>query len=347
MAGLSASPSSSFAAAPTPTPSFPATLFWGDKLQTLGSVYLVAEALVRSLLMDSEEFADRVAWVVLERMVRDRGGVRRQEAAESRAAVLADIRRQLGEVRSTHAAFHSVADASLVHGAILVLLRVTLLALLSAEFAAAPYAYTLDRHVQELVFLCDFATMVLGKIQLSSAPHHEPMVDTREGMPAMWMPAHYANEALVRALAPLDLMRARCAALTPPLARAASRLLQEHSQALSNAWLSRNLLRLALGYKTVAGAWEAVPTVPTNADGEGGTAEEAGVAAAAATPPGPDQQPLPLSRPCVASVQEILRERSAAIHAWTKRHGIDTSAVFMDPLYRVEAELEHPAQPHA
>jgi hypothetical protein len=333
-----------FSTSASPQQAFPATLFWGDKLQALGAVYLVAEALVRGLLMSSEEFADRVAWVVLERMVQERGladsfAAEAKAAAAGRSRALADIRRQLGEIRSTHASFHTVADSAIVHGAVLVLLRVAHLAALSAEFALAPYGYTLDRHVQEMVFLCDFAAMVLGKIKLGD--RHEPMVESREGMPALWMPAHYANEAMVRGLAALDVLRAEASrsrgasassssssaagVTSSTVARNASRLLQENSQAMSNTWLSRNLLRLALGYKTLAGACGEKPLEE----------DAAALEDAAARPLGVTLVPA-----CRASVHEILRERAVAIQAWTQRHGIDTSSVFMDPLYRVEAELQ-------
>lgn len=356
-----------------PNQAFPATLFWGDKLQALGAVYLVAEALVRSILMSSDEFVDRVAWVVVERMVGSKD-------APSRGRALTELRRQLSEIRSTHASFHTVADASIIHGAVLVLLRVTHLAALSAEFAASPYGYTLDRHVQDMVFLCDFAAMVLGKIQLGSSggDHHEPMVEHREGMPALWMPAHYANEAMVRGLAPLDVLRAveskeageasaaAAHTLNATVARSASRLLQENAQAISNAWLSRNLLRLALGYKTVAAACEQQTRQLSGASGEATATSGAAAAAAAASTSakadGSDELGSPFGSTlllaaekekeketaavdkvvpfaCRASVQEILRERAVAIQAWTQRHGIDTSAVFLDPLYRVEVEL--------
>jgi hypothetical protein len=376
--------SSSSSMSSLPNQAFPATLFWGDKLQALGGVYLVAEALVRSLLMSSDEFVDRVAWVVLERMVAGCGTpTERMVSGQDRRRALADIRRQLSEIRSTHASFHTVADASIVHGAVLVLLRVTHMAALSAEFAAAPYGYTLDRHVQDMVFLCDFAAMVLGKIQLGggdgggagrSGRQHEPMVEHREGMPALWMPAHYANEAMVRGLAPLDVLRAgheggdgpeglREGVQNATVARNASRLLQENSQAISNTWLSRNLLRLALGYKTVANACDQEGLTMQRRQQEqqqqqqedGATIEElllpesGGIAAkvasgggAAASKPFPLAASAGIPSACRASVQEILRERAVAIQAWTQRHGIDTSAVFMDPLYRVEVELGSP-----
>jgi hypothetical protein len=298
--------------APPRMPSFPATLFWADKLPVLGATYLVAEAMVRTMMMESEEFADRVAWVALERLVRD------LRPKHSRAAALVEIRRMLGEIRATHAAFHTSIDYTFVHGAILILLRVTQLASLSAEFAAAPYAHTLDRHVQELVFLCDFAGMVLSRISLSDAPHHQSMVEERPGAPALWMPAHYANEALLRAMPILDAPPEPFT--TPAVARGASKMLNDHANAVSNPWLARNLLRLAIGFRIVANAWEASPDA---------TAE----AAPEATP----RHTFAAAKR--AAIDEIFKERATAIQSWTQRNGSEIGAVFMDPLYRIEEEV--------
>jgi hypothetical protein len=355
-------------ATPARMPMFPSTLFWADKMQTLGAVYLVAEALVRSMLMESEEFADRVAWVALERLVRDTMAVRGAAFAcgsasnpTTRAAVLVDVRRMLGEIRATHAAFHTAIDYTLIHGAILVLLRVTHLASLSAEYATAPYSHTLARHIQELVFLCDFAGMVLSTVTLTDAPHHEKLAEVRPDAPAIWLPAHYANEALVRALAPLDVRAAGNSAFTTSaVARAAAKLLSDNANAVSNDWLARNLLRMSIGYKMIANAWDdhsqqqpqqqhpasgSAPP-PTSADhpdaGEGsrtGLADPTGVGSrsdggSAGT------RPEALHLAAQAAINEILRERAAAIQTWTQRHGSETGAVFMDPLYRIEEEIQ-------
>jgi hypothetical protein len=309
---------------PPRMPAFPSTLFWSDKMQTLGAVYLVAEALVRTIMMESEEFADRVAWVALERLVKDLKAVRPDL---SRVAALAEVRRMLGEIRATHAAFHTAIDYTFVHGGILILLRVTHLAALSADFATSPYSYTLDRHVQDLVFLCDFAGMVLSRITLSDAPHHEHMTEQRPGSPALWMPAHYANETLTRALAPLDAgLQGEEAFSTSAVARAASKLLNDHSQSVSNSWLARNLLRLAIGYKILGQAFESTETRKDTTDASPPSAATAAPSA-------------PLRIAAHAAIEEILRERATAIHTWTQRNGSEVGAVFMDPLYRVEDEI--------
>lgn len=338
------------AGAPQRMPMFPSTLFWADKLQTLGAVYLVAEALVRSMLMESEEFADRVAWIALERLVRDLTALRSSGGAEgtlaepasaTRAAVLVDVRRMLGVIRASHAAFHTAVDNTLVHGAILILLRVTHLASLSTEFAEAPYAHTLSRHIQELVFLCDFAGMVLSTVTLSDGPHHEPLSDPRPDAPAIWLPAHYANEASVRALAPLDVANGAGASFaTSAVARAGAKLLNDHATSVSNEWLARNLLRMSIGYKMIANAWDEATDQEARAES---AAEGAGLASAAepqTTRQGPSPDGNHLPRAARAALDEILRERATAIHTWTQRHGSETGAMFMDPLYRIEEEIE-------
>jgi hypothetical protein len=340
---------------------FPSTLFWADKLQTLGAVYLVAEALVRSMLMESEEFADRVAWIALERLVRDLTALRSSSsgngeggtgtgsaeghhaapASATRAAVLVGVRRMLGVIRASHAAFHTAVDNTLVHGAILILLRVTHLASLSTEFAEAPYAHTLSRHIQELVFLCDFAGMVLSTVTLSDGPHHEPLTDPRPDAPAIWLPAHYANEASVRALAPLDVANGAGASFTTSaVARAGAKLLNDHATSVSNEWLARNLLRMSIGYKMIANAWDEATDQEARAESaaEGGGLMSAADAKTVRQGPSPDGNHLP--RAARAALDEILRERATAIHSWTQRHGSETGAMFMDPLYCIEEEIE-------
>jgi len=331
------------AASPQRMSMFPSTIFWADKMQTLGAVYLVAEALVRTMLMESEEFADRVAWIALERLVRDTMAVRGAGGAgeagrhtATRTAVLVDVRRMLGEIRATHAAFHTAIDYTLIHGAILVLLRVTHLASLSAEYAASPYGHTLARHVQELVFLCDFAGMVLGNITLTDAPHHERLAEIRPDAPAIWLPAHYANEALVRALAPLDARPAGTEAFpSPAVAHTAAKMLSDNASAVSNEWLARNLLRMSIGYKMLAHAWEEqkAPAAALTASPEASADADSLAAAEKA-------RPAALALAADAAINEILRERTAAIQTWTQRHGSETGAVFMDPLYRIEEEMQ-------
>jgi hypothetical protein len=312
---------------------FPSTVFWGDKLGVLGAVYLVSEALVRSILMESEEFADRVAWVCLERLVAGAGaGEGGRGPAPSRAATLSDIRRQLGEIRATHSAFHSAVDHSIVHGAILVLLRACHLALLSAEMAASPYAWALDRHVQEIVFQCDFAAMVLAKVEMpdpsAAPPHLAPLVEERPDAPQLFLPAHYANEALLRALPLLDLGALGDAQKkTPATCATLARLVGEHAQSVSNDWLRRNLTRLAAGLRIAATVGNAMEQ---ESAAEAGAAAEEGPSRGAAPSP---------SLFLEAAVENIMRERAQAINAWTQRQGSEMGNMFTDPLYRIEAEL--------
>lgn len=304
----------------TPVPqlmsAFPSTVFWGDKLGVLGAVHLVAEALVRSILMESEEFVDRVAWVCLERLVAG-------SPAPARAHALSEIRRQLGEIRATHSAFHSAADHSLVHGSILVLLRACHLALLSVEMARAPYAWALDRHVQEIVFQCDFAAMVLAKVELqdaAAAPHLSPLVEERPDAPELFLPAHYANEALLRALPLLDLRdHGDEDKRTPATCASLARLVGDHAQSVSNDWLRRNLTRVAAGLRVASTVGNALEQEEQAAGGGG-----AGTAALFVD----------------AALENIMRERAQAINTWTQRQGSEMGNMFTDPLYRIEAELE-------
>lgn len=336
-----ASSASSFRRPAAPAPlmaAFPATVFWADKLGVLGAVHLVSEALVRTILMDSEEFADRVAWVCVERLVTGLVATLGQasssslgaapssapssapSATASRARALSEIRRQLGEIRATHSAFHSASNHSLVHGAILVLLRACHLAQLSSEMALSPYAWSIDRHVQEIVFQCDFAAMVLAKVEIDeSGPHVAPLVEERPDAPQLFLPAHYSNEALLRALPLLDL-RDSCDEdkRTPATCATLARILNEHAQSISNEWLRRNLTRLAAGLSIAGGI------------GSGMEQEEAAGTGDAET----------TARFLDAAVENIMRERAQAINTWKAWQGSEMGNMFTDPLYRIEAEID-------
>lgn len=362
------------------TPTFPATLLWSDKLAVLGSIHLVGEALARSKMMGSEEFVDRVAWICLERLAREgahRVGGRTRDGTTAAAVfdqedgaapsaptaatpsplftarrqALHTIKRILGELRATHASFHSTADHDLVHGAILVLLRACHLAILSCELAASPYGWTLDRHVQDVVFLCDFAGMILSGITLSPQPHHQPLVEERPDAPALWLPAHYANEAMLRALPALDAMRAAPVAFPPSIFRGVFKLLTLRAQGISNKWLHTNLERLAAGYRIAAQCGETLEVeqrarheAEEGTRGEGGSAtgsaastEVAGPAAGLlSSAPSTSHPPPSFLR---ASVDEIMRERAVGISTWAERHGTEVAAPFMDPLYRIDEEI--------
>jgi hypothetical protein len=355
---------------------------WGDKLAVLGAIHLTSEALVRSKMMDSEEFVDRVAWVCLERIVREgeRGSHHQHHPHHhhhhphsqhqhdtsvvsplaARIASLQNVKRILGELRSTHASFHSTSDHPLVHGAILILLRVCHVALISSELAASPYGWTLDRLIQDVVFLCDFADMILAEIALSPGNHHQPLREERPDHPSLWLPAHYANEALLRCLPCLDLQRLALllhdrtdrhpssssssaaattlpASLTHASCRSCHKMLTLQAQGISNRWLRTNVERLASGYKAAAQCGE---TLEARAKDMGFVAAAAAAGSESTTTATPTTPPeLTPTFFLRAAVDEIMRERASGISAWAARHGTEVAAPFMDPLYRIDDEI--------
>jgi len=140
-------------------------MVWRDKHHILGSVLLIAEALGRQ----GEELADRLAW----NTVIDLG-----------IANVPHLRKVLGELRVVHSAFSIAADNRLIHAAIVLLLRIASFAQLVIDLSSSPFSWMLDRHVQEMGFVCDYASLLLES-------HSSPSLSVH---------ALYANETWVRAM---------------------------------------------------------------------------------------------------------------------------------------------------
>lgn len=208
----------SAAAAPLPSPvpasPIPTTMIWKDKHQILGALLLIAEALGRQ----GEELADRLAW----NTVIDMG-----------FSSVSQLRKSLGELRVVHSTFTVAVDNRLLHAAIVLLLRVTSFAQLAIDLAAQPFSWMLDRHIQEIGFVCDFASFLLE-------PHSQNA--------SLSVPALYANETWVRAVLFVAIKTSGTATL-PHNFTALHKNVHDQAQSCSNVWLKRQLQRMAAGLK--------------------------------------------------------------------------------------------------
>jgi hypothetical protein len=198
----------------------PTTMVWKDKYHLLGSLVLVAEALGRH----GEEMADRIAWNTVIDLGLDDESLRH-------------LQRTLGELRVVHSTFSMAVDNRLMHAAIVLFIRVASFAYACLELVVSPKAHTLDWHMQQLGFTCDFANFVL-----------EPYVNPHaSAAPSSSVHALYANETWVRAIL-FVMMHTRT-----PLRHATLVSLHKHindrTQTCSTVWLKRQLLRLAAGLK--------------------------------------------------------------------------------------------------
>jgi hypothetical protein len=119
-----------------------------------------------------------------------------------------------------------------LHASILVVMRTLQFMALVLEMLHEPFQWVVERHVQDLVFLCDFASVVLRS---SPAQHSH----------SLHMPALYANETFVRML-PWLLTRET---LPETSTTALIRTLHDQSVQVSNPWLRRNLARLTTGLR--------------------------------------------------------------------------------------------------
>jgi len=149
---------------------------WHDKMDILGVVFVVAEALSRD---DGagDEFTDRVSWVSCMSLISQT-----PSGADPRALIM-QYRRRLSELRASFMTFTIVS----LHASILVVMRTLQFMTLVLEMIHEPFQWVVERHVQDLVFLCDFASVVLR----SSPTQHSH---------TLHMPALYANETFVRML---------------------------------------------------------------------------------------------------------------------------------------------------
>jgi hypothetical protein len=202
---------------------FPTSMQWSDKLQILGAVFIVAEALGREGC--PMEFTDRVAWVACMGLVGNETGEIKDKCKI--------YRRQLSELRATHLTFALAASHHLIHASILILMRTVNLISMVYEFVAEPFAWVIERNVQDLVFLCDFVSVVAPPIQVTT-----PL--------PLGTPAQYANETAMRLL-PLKAMRNE--PIAPNHLLVVIKTLTEQSNVVSNVWLRKNLARLATGLK--------------------------------------------------------------------------------------------------
>ena len=187
-------------------------MVWRDKHHILGSVLLIAEALGRQ----GEELADRLAW----NTVIDLG-----------IANVPHLRKVLGELRVVHSAFSIAADNRLIHAAIVLLLRIASFAQLVIDLSSSPFSWMLDRHVQEMGFVCDYASLLLES-------HSSPSLSVH---------ALYANETWVRAM--LFVVDPHHGHPTHAQLVALHKNLNDHVLSCSNLWLKRQLQRMAAGVK--------------------------------------------------------------------------------------------------
>lgn len=202
--------------------SFPTSLQWTSKMEILGAVFMVAEALGRTAGSPSE-FTDRVAWVACLQVETDK------DNSLKRCQL---YRRQLSELRATHLTFGLAASHDLIHAAILILMRAIQFLSMVYEIVAEPFAWVVEKNVQELVFLCDFVSVVCNKGEASAFP--------------LSIPALYANETFVRMLPVSNLLGTE---LESSAGLGLIKALTEQANIVSNPWLRKNLMRLATGLK--------------------------------------------------------------------------------------------------
>jgi hypothetical protein len=189
-------------------------MVWRDKHHILGSVLLIAEALGRQ----GEELADRLAW----NTVIDLG-----------IANVPHLRKVLGELRVVHSAFSIAADNRLIHAAIVLLLRIASFAQLVIDLSSSPFSWMLDRHVQEMGFVCDYASLLLES-------HSSPSLSVH---------ALYANETWVRAMLFVVDPQQHHGHPTHAQLVALHKNLNDNVLSCSNLWLKRQLQRMAAGVK--------------------------------------------------------------------------------------------------
>lgn len=178
---------------------------------------LVAEA-----LQQNEELADRVAWVLLEKTCRVSGGDRLRN--------LARVRDALQDLRGVYSHLHLLSKER-VHASIMILLRAALVMHMSSELAREVRISTIDRCLQEIVFVCDFAHVLLQGMGSASSTH---------------IAASYANETYVRALLLLDMAEVH-GEFDPSTGEMLSATLSDRLRTLSNPWLRRNIRRMLAG----------------------------------------------------------------------------------------------------
>lgn len=194
-------------------------MVWKDKYHLLGSLVLVAEALGRH----GEEMADRIAWNTVIDLGLDDESLRH-------------LQRTLGELRVVHSTFSMAVDNRLMHAAIVLFIRIASFAYACLELVVSPQAHTLDSHMQQLGFTCDFANFVLESYvnpQASAAPSS--------------VHALYANETWVRAV--LFVMMQTRTLLRHSTLVSLHKHINDRTQTCSTVWLKRQLLRLAAGLK--------------------------------------------------------------------------------------------------
>jgi hypothetical protein len=180
------------------------------------------------------------------------------------------------------------------HGALLILMRVLSLALMSCELSVEPFAWVAEKHVQEMVFLCDFAKVILDALPQGSAASSS-------------LPAHYANETFVRMLPIKDLAgmvmaagaaggdgdeagtRGTAALSIASLCKSTT----DQSTVVTNVWLRKNLTRLSTGLRMLVSN---------------------------------DLNPS-------KALATIEKERSEAIVAWGRANGMERVSMFNDVLF--------------
>lgn len=289
--------------APVALDPIPTSLVWQTKVDIVGAVVMISESLART---GGDEFTDRIAWICLQRLIdgrrfwQARGGLREDgggggggggkgsagdEESEdvvvpklSSLKLLQLLKRHVSELRSSHGTFLVSVRQDLFHGALLILMRVLSLALMSAELVVEPFAWVAEKHVQEMVFLCDFTKVILDVLPAPVAPSHPSS-----------LPAHYANETFVRMLPIKDSAEGMRHTEISALAKS----LSDQATVVTNAWLRKNLTRVATGYRML-GLNDFNPS---------------------------------------KTLSTIEKERSEAVLAWGKANGMDKMAIFSDVMF--------------
>ena len=198
---------------------------WIAQRDTVGAMLIVQQASATS-----PEVEDRVAFMLLEDWIDE----------DDRERNLETLRLKLSQMRQQHELLTAIPGA---HAAVATLLRACGLLLLSAAVTKYPTLSTFDRHLQELMLICDMCDLL----------HQERRDAPADASTAEHAAATYVNETYVRALPILD---AQDHGLGVATMRHVLLYVEDRVRSAGNEWLHKQLTRMMHGISIVTSTSE-------------------------------------------------------------------------------------------